>query len=164
VQASLPGVPSVVFDDGTVGFGSYSGYPQFFHENIYNYVEVVSLSHGKHSLKGGAEIRRNIENSNWDVGRPSYYFFDPLFFAIDQPADESAGVDPGFVSGQPAQLATNIRHWRNWEYGFFFQDDWKVSRRLTLNLGLRYDLYARHTELNNLATTFLKGAGSAPDR
>ena len=93
------------------------------------------------------------------MGRPSYIFFDPLFFAVDQPYDEGGGVDPGFVSGQPAQLATNIRHWRNWEYGFFFQDDWKVSRRLTLNLGLRYDLYTRHTELNNLATTFLKGPG-----
>lgn len=159
VQAGLPGVPSIAFADGTVGFGAYNGYPQFFHENIYNYVDVISLSHGKHSLKGGAEIRRNIENSTWNAGRPSYYFFDQVFFAIDQPLDESAGVDPGFVSGQPAQLAINIRHWRNWEYGFFFQDDWKVSRRLTLNLGLRYDLYTRHTELNNLATTFLKGPG-----
>ena len=158
-QAGLPGVPSILFDDGSAGFGAYNGYPQIFHENIYNYVDLVSLSHGKHSLKGGAEIRRNIENSNWDTGRPSYYFFDQLFFAIDQPYDEGAGVDPGFVSGQPAQLATNVRHWRNWEYGFFFQDDWKVSRRLTLNLGLRYDLYTRHTELNHLATTFLKGPG-----
>jgi len=158
-QAGPPGVPGVFFDDGSVGFGSYSGYPQIFNENIYNYVDLVSLSHGKHSLKGGVEIRRNIENSNWDVGRPSYYFFDQLFFAIDQPYDEGAWIDPGFVSGQPARLATNIRHWRNWEYGFFFQDDWKVSRRLTLNLGLRYDLYTRHTELNNLATTFLKGPG-----
>src|SRR3984893_7910670 len=135
-EATLPGVPGIGFDDLTVGFGSYSGYPQFFHENIYNYVDVISMSHGKHSLKGGAEIRRNIENSNWDHGRPSYYFFDQLFFAIDQPADEKfAGVDPGFISGQPAQLATSFRHWRNWEYGLFFQDDWKVSRRLTLNLG-----------------------------
>ena len=158
-QATLPGVPFIGFADETAGFGSYSGYPQFFHENIYNYVDVVSLSHGKHSLKGGAEVRRNIENSDKEVGRPSYYFFDQLFFAVDQPLLEGAGVDPGFVSGQPAQLATSFRHWRNWEYGFFFQDDWKIFRRLTLNLGLRYDLYTRHTELNNLATTFLKGPG-----
>ena len=158
-QASLPGVPDIEVDDGSVGFGSYAGYPQTFHENIYNYVDLVSLSHGKHSLKGGVEIRRNMENSNWDVGRPSYFFFDQLFFAVDQPWDEGAGIDPGFVSGQPARLEPSVRHFRNWEYGFFFQDDWKVSRRLTLNLGLRYDLYARHTELNNLATTFLKGPG-----
>jgi outer membrane receptor protein involved in Fe transport len=159
VQAGLPGVPSILFDDGSVGFGAYNGYPNIFHENIYNYVDLVSLSQGKHSLKGGAEIRRNIENSNFDVGRPSYIFFDQLFFAVDQPYDEFGGVDPGFVSGQPARLATSIRHWRNWEYGFFFQDDWKVTRSLTLNLGLRYDLYTRHTELNHLATTFLKGPG-----
>jgi hypothetical protein len=73
VQASLPGVPDIAFADGTVGFGSYNGYPQFFHENIYNYVDLVSVSHGKHSLKGGAEIRRNIENSDWNAGRPPYY-------------------------------------------------------------------------------------------
>jgi outer membrane receptor protein involved in Fe transport len=157
--ASLPGVPAIGFADGTVGFGAYSGYPQTFHENIYNYVDVISASHGKHTLKGGAEIRRNIENSDWNVGRPSYYFLDPLFFAVDQPYDEFAGVDPGFVNSQPTQLATSTRHWRNWEVGSFFQDDWKATKRLTLNLGLRYDLYARHTELNHLATTFLKGPG-----
>jgi hypothetical protein len=43
------------------------------------------------------------------------------------------------------------------ELGAYFQDDWKVTKRLTLNLGIRYDLYQRHHELNNLATTFLLG-------
>ena len=101
-QADFPGVPSIGFADASVGFGSYNGYPQLFHENIYSYADLVSLSHGKHSLKAGAEIRRNIENSNWAVGRPSYYFFDQLFFAIDQPSDEAGGIDPGFVSSKPA--------------------------------------------------------------
>ena len=79
IQASLPGVPDIEVDDGSVGFGSYAGYPQTFHENIYNYVDLVSLSHGKHSLKGGVEIRRNMENSNWDVGRPSLLFRPAVF-------------------------------------------------------------------------------------
>ena len=52
MQAALPGVPDIEFDDGTVGFGAYNGYPQIFHENIYNYVDLISISHGKHSLKG----------------------------------------------------------------------------------------------------------------
>jgi len=157
--ATQPGVPSIVFDDGSLGFGSYAGYPQIFHENIYTYADMVSLSHGKHSVKIGGDLRRNLENSEYNFGRPSYYFFDPLFFAIDAPYLENAGVDPGIISGAPAHLATNIRHWRNWEVGAYVQDDWKVRKRLTLNLGLRYDLYTRLTELNNLATTFLLGPG-----
>jgi outer membrane receptor protein involved in Fe transport len=158
VTVGLPGVPQIGFDDGTLGFGSYNGYPQTFHENIYHYTDLVSINHGKHSLKAGTEFRRNLENSDFNAGHPSYYFFDALFFAIDSPYTESAGVDPGIVSGTPAHLETSIRHWRNWEIGAYLQDDWKISKRLTLNLGIRYDL-TRHTELNNLATTFLKGPG-----
>ena len=44
--------------------------------------------------------------------------------------------------------------------GIYFQDDWKATKRLTLQLGLRWDLYSRHSELNNQATTFIPGPGS----
>ena len=44
--------------------------------------------------------------------------------------------------------------------GAYFQDDWKVSKRLTLNLGIRYDLYQRHHEEGGYATTFIVGPGS----
>src|ERR1700746_2128375 len=137
VSAALPGVPGIKFDEGTLGFGAYGGYPQFFHENIYSYSDLVSVNHAKHNIKTGVELRRNLENSNWDAGRPSYYFFDPLFFAADAPYAEGAGVDPGIVNGTPAHLESNVRHWRNWEFGAFLNDDWKLSRRFTLNLGLR---------------------------
>jgi hypothetical protein len=60
-----------------------------------------------------------------------------------------------------AQLSTNVRHWRNLEFGAFFQDDWKISKRLTLNLGIRYDLYQRHHEEANVATTFILGDSTA---
>jgi outer membrane receptor protein involved in Fe transport len=159
VAVPLPGVPSIAPDDGVLGFGTGEGVPQNFRENIYNYSDFVSITDGKHNLKAGGELRRNIENSDFNAGRPGYEFFDSLFFAIDAPYQEDVGVDPGFASGTPAQLATSVRHWRNWDIGAFLKDDWRVSRRLTLNLGLRYDLYTRNVELNNLATTFIKGPG-----
>lgn len=159
VTTALPGVPDIRFDDGSMGFGSYSGYPQTFHENIYSYSDMVSISHGKHNFKVGVDFRRNLENSEFNVARPSYYFQDFLRFAADAPYTQTAGVDPGIISGQPAQLASNFRHWRNLEMGAYFQDDWKVTRRLTLNLGMRYDLYTRHTELHDQVTTFIKGPG-----
>jgi Carboxypeptidase regulatory-like domain len=160
---SIPGIPSIYIGDGagTMGFGSYNGYPQFFKENIYNYADMVSINHGSHNIKVGAEIKRNIENSEFNVARPSYYFYDPFFFAVDAPYGMSAGVDPGFTTKSLAQLATNKRHWRNIEFGSFLQDDWKATPRLTLNLGVRYDLFQRHRELNNLATTFMPGPGTS---
>ena len=160
IHATNPGVPAIALDDGTAGFGSYNGYPQFFKEHEYSYGDMVSISHGSHNIKIGVDIKRNLENSEFNVARPSYEFVDSIWFAADAPYAGAAGVDPGFVSGQPAQLASNDRHWRNVEFGGYFQDDWKVSKRLTLNLGLRYDLFTRHNEEDNLATTFVLGPGN----
>ncbi len=165
------GVPDVGFGDGSAGFGSYNGYPQGFKENIYTYSDMVSIGHGNHNMKAGVDFRRNIENSEFNVARPSYYFYDQVFFAADAPYYQVAGVDPGICkapcpvsSYNPAPTAvldSNIRHWRNLEMGAYFQDDWKVSKRLTLNLGLRYDLYQRHHEEANNATTFILGPSTA---
>ena len=176
INTAQGGVPSTAFDDGAVGFGSYSGYPQFFKENIYTYSDMVAITHGNHNIKIGGDVRRNIENSEFNVARPSYYFTDPLFFAADAPYSVSAGVNPGICKPPCSQstiqqlvasnatpnanLESNVRHWRNIEFGAYFQDDWKVTKRLTLQLGLRYDLYKRHTEENNKATTFILGPGS----
>jgi hypothetical protein len=160
VSADQTGVPSIGFGSGDVGFGAYNGYPQFFHENIYTYSDMVSINKGKHALKIGGDVRRNIENSEFNVARPSYYFFDQLFLAADAPAEQIAGVDPGIVTGRPAELSTNNRAWRNVEFGFFVQDDWKVARNFTLNLGLRYDLYKRHTEKFGRVTDFILGPGN----
>jgi hypothetical protein len=161
-SAGNPGVPQINFGDTSVGFGAYSGYPQTFHDNIYTYSDMVSITLGNHNIKVGADLRRNIENSQFSVGRPYYYFYDPILFAADAPTEEDVGVDPGLAtnpSNPVAQLAENVRHWRNWEIGAYFQDDWKVSRRLTLNLGLRWDDFTRHTEEGNKATTFIPGPG-----
>ena len=160
IAVPLPGVPSVVTD--VVGFGTDEGAPQSFRENIYNYSDAVSARRGNHGLRVGAELRRNVENSDFNAGRPGYLFYDSLFFAIDAPFSEDVGVDPGFRADAPAQLATNIRHWRNWDIGAYLRDDWKVSRRLTVNLGLRYDIFTRSKELDGLATTFIRGPGYQP--
>jgi hypothetical protein len=168
VSVGVPGVPQIHFSDpSSVGFGSYNGYPQNFQENIYTYSDMISIGHGNHNMKAGVDFRRNIENSEFNVGRSSYYFYDQVAFAADSPYYQAAGVDPGICKAPcpvssynpnpQGVLSTNIRHWRNLEFGAYFQDDWKVSKRLTLNLGMRYDLYQRHHEEAGVATTFILG-------
>jgi hypothetical protein len=172
-SVGIGGVPQIHFSNTSqVGFGSYNGYPQNFKENVYTYSDMVSISHGNHNMKAGVDFRRNIENSEFNVGRNSYYFYDQVFFAADAPYYQAAGVDPGickapcpqnsYNQNPTANLSTNIRHWRNLEFGAYFQDDWKVNKRLTLNLGMRYDVFQRHHEEANAATTFILG-NSAPN-
>ncbi len=160
VPKDQAGVPAIGFGTGEIGFGAYNGYPQFFHEEIYSFSDMLSITHGKHALKAGYNLNINQENSEFNVARPSYYFFDPIFFAADLPAEEAAGVDPGILTNTPAALATNNRAWRNKEWGAFFQDDWKVNPHLTLNLGIRYDYYSRHTEKFGRVTQFVFGPGT----
>ncbi len=152
VGAANAGVPQIGLDTGEVSFGNYNGYPQLFHENVFHFSDMVTWSRGRHTWKFGGELKRNYENSEFNVGRPSYNFADAITFAQGDVEAEAAGVDPGQVDpktgaslGQ-AHLSSNIRAWRNWEFGGFINDDWKVSPRLTLTLGLRYDLYTRHDE------------------
>ncbi len=156
IAVDLPGLPSI--DDGTLGFGA--GQPSDFREHIYSYGDTISLIRGKHNVKFGGKLRRDMENSEIGAGIPIYSFFDPLFFAIDAPYSENVGVDPGFATGAPAQLADNVRHWRYWEVSGFGEDAWKISRRFLLNVALRYDLHTGDEELNRLATTFLQGPGA----
>jgi Carboxypeptidase regulatory-like domain/TonB dependent receptor-like, beta-barrel len=160
VPADQAGVPSDFFATGEPYFGAYNGYPQFFQENIYDFSDMLSLTHGKHAMKTGFDLHRNQENSTFNVARPSYYFLDQLFFATDTPALQIAGVDPGIVTNHPAELATNNRAWRNMDWGAFFQDDWKFNSHLTLNLGIRYDVYSRHTEKFGRMTQFIFGSGN----
>jgi len=166
IGSNNSGVPEITMDTGEVDFGNYAGYPQIFHEEVFQYADLVTVSHGKHEIKFGGNIQRNYENSEFNVGRPSYEFADSVALAAAQPEAVAAGVDPGAIdpttgnsTGQ-AHLSSNIRAWRNWEFGAFVNDNFKVTPRLTLVLGLRYDLYTRHTEKYGQATQFILPSGT----
>ncbi len=159
--ANAAGVPEIALDSGEVDFGNYSGYPQIFHEEVFHFADMVTISHGKHTWKIGGDIMRNYENSEFDVGRPSYDFTDSLALTMAEPYVEAAGVVPGAIDPATGQstgsgaLGSNIRAWRNVNLGAFVNDDWKVTPRLTFQLGLRYDLFSRHTEKYGQVTTLI---------
>ena len=156
IEAGAAGVPQIVDGANAVTyFGAYNGYPQRFHENVFNYSDVISISKGNHGIKIGAEFRRNQENSEFNVGRPSYTFYGLVYLALDDPYYQVGGVNPHIVDGtRRAELESNLRGWRNSEVGIFFNDDWKIRPNLTLNLGVRFDLYTRLKEVNGRATKF----------
>ncbi len=167
IAQNNPGVPAISIDTGEVNFGGYNGYPQIFHEEVFHFSDILTWIHGRHTLKWGGEVHRNYENSEFNVGRPSYEFGDSLFLATAQVEAQINGVDPGAVNLSTgtslggAHLASNIRAWRNVEFGAFINDDFKLTPRLTLTLGLRYDLYSRHSEKYGQVSRFVLPTGGA---
>ncbi|HUV14604.1 MAG TPA: TonB-dependent receptor [Acidobacteriota bacterium] len=164
ILAGDPGVP-FIYDAGSgVGvastFGSYNGYPQFFHENIYTWADTMSLNMGDHGFKIGGEVRRNQENSEFNVARPSTYFYDLVYIALDDPYYQVAGVNPDLENGTDNYLESSERGWRGTTVGLFFNDDWKVAPNLTVNLGVRWDWFSRLTEVHGRATQYSMTQGS----
>ncbi|MBI4483025.1 MAG: carboxypeptidase regulatory-like domain-containing protein [Acidobacteria bacterium] len=167
---TTPGIPLIGFDSGEAQMGAYNGFPQLFRDEVFEFRDVLSINKGSHGVKAGFEFRRRREPSEFNVARPSYYFFDSFWFAVDAPYLEVAGVDPGVPIGstpvkattpkeRPAQLQSNIRDWRALEFAWFVNDDFKITPRVTLNLGLRWDLYGRLHEARGRGTKFIQPEG-----
>jgi hypothetical protein len=107
-------------------------------ENTYTFQDSVSWTHGKHNFRFGAGLQREQNNQ---VG--FHYLAGELFlswadFMLGQSgAQNGSGVSNVF--GSLDLLGLFDRAYRDWEVWSYAQDDFKVTKRLTLNLGIRYD-------------------------
>ena len=153
--ANNAGVPSIGFDDGVLAFGNFSTNPAVFAQDTFHWVDTISMSRGNHNFKFGGEVRHIKDNSDFAVRRPSIAFANVLDFAMDEVrAVTNLGVNPATGLIEP-----NVRNFRFWESGIFFQDDWKVRSNLTVNLGIRHEWFGRPTEKNGLLTNIILGPG-----
>ena len=135
---------------------STSGYPSGYFQSSFNYKDVLSWIHGSHTWKMGGELRRVRSNSiNTSNFIPSYSFTSLLTFAADSPYQETRLVNP--QTGLPDVNRVGLR---DYEWALFLNDDWKVSRKLTLNLGVRYENFESPTEINGLLRDIVFGQGN----
>ena len=152
------------FGHMAVSFGSGGGAFQAFSnggrntdrpldQNLITFGDTYTWVLGRHSVKIGADFVRNEAVDGFAVNRGSprggitYTGSGPTALA-------------NFLQGNPANSATFVLNPRppmqtyNWETGYFVQDDFHVSPRLTLNLGMRYELFTPYTDKNDLLANF----------
>jgi hypothetical protein len=146
----LSGIPSFTPGEpfGTLGIGGLSsigvsvltGPPSVVHvQNIYSFADDVYLNRGKHGIKFGTLINRYNQG-----------MIPPVYAA----GSVSYGSLASFLKGVPSSvilLAPGFDVNRDFIYntlGFYVQDDWHFTPRLTFNLGLRYEFMTTPWELN----------------
>ena len=122
----------------------YPSESQFTNQDYHNVNATVTKVAGVHSLKSGFEFRALRANFQLPVSNFGTFGFNRGFTQRDPLRGEAASGNgfATFLLGSPASgsVAYNIASaYQMLYYGGFFQDDWRVSSRLTLNLGLRWD-------------------------
>ena len=119
------------------------GNPDLAIENTFQYADNLSVTRGNHTFKVGADFRRYRFDA---INGGGTLIFGSIFSSSsDTPGSGAPLAD--FLLGYPSNTdGKQLLDWsrqRDLYAGFFFQDDWKVSRRLTLNVGVRYDLFTQ---------------------
>jgi hypothetical protein len=138
--ASNISAPLVTFPDAS--FGTNTNVPQQSWQRKWQFRDDISKTIGKHTLKGGVDFIDNpSEGGFFEFSSTLEIDFaaDPSVILNDAKDYPQKFATPGAVTsmaqanGNPYFLVSTN------QLGFYFQDDWKVSNRLTLNLGVRWD-------------------------
>ncbi|HEV2201659.1 MAG TPA: TonB-dependent receptor [Bryobacteraceae bacterium] len=121
--------------------------PNFHLQNYWSLGEDLFYTKGKHALKLGFlgnRLQLITGETVWSRGRVNYLGGLPAFLQ-NQPSQELAAI-PGGIGR---------RHFRYETYGFYGQDDWRATSRLTLNFGLRYEFNTTPEESQGYQNTIL---------
>lgn len=139
----------------TIGNPNFSGGLRA--QNIWQIVDQFSINAGRHSMKAGVDYR-DWRNSFINRLNPSgnFSFTTGLTGNPLSPAGTGVGLAT-FLLGEVSSGTLGFRPFfqaRANPLALYFQDDWKINSRLTLNLGVRYDISFGFKEIHNRHSNF----------
>ncbi|MBS1840711.1 MAG: carboxypeptidase regulatory-like domain-containing protein [Acidobacteria bacterium] len=122
-------------------------------QNLITYGDTLTWIKGKHAFRMGGDMVYNEAQDGFALNRGN---------VRGSITYSGTGLTPftSFLLGLPGRSVSTVSKPRpamdvhNWESGFFFQDTWKVNSRVTVNLGLRYELITPFIDKNDLIANF----------
>ncbi len=147
--------PPFIQISGYTDIGNPITGPRNTYENLYNISGAMSWSRGRHLFKFGGGYQYQQINVTQGIATNGFFVFAP-FPVTDAFASFLSGTPVVFLQG----LGNFSRHIRGNGFDAYAQDTYKVTPRLTLNLGLRYELPMPDTEIHNLDSIFIPGRQS----
>jgi hypothetical protein len=140
------GIPNVSLQGVYAGFGNGSEGPYENNNSAIQFINNLSWIRGKHSLKFGGEVRHDRYNQVGNqFARGQFTFQRNATVNLAAPSNVITG-DPfaEFLLGEvyQAEAAVSIAEaqFRSTGFALYVDDNWKISQRVTLNIGLRYEL------------------------
>ena len=172
-QLGIPGINDPTNLQSTGGFpnisiaglsplGNQDFFPELLRENNYQLVDSFTYTRGSHSFKFGGDLRRRQHGFYQPQNARGDFSFDQQFTNSLQ---SGAGQIPfggsslaSFLLGFPisafrdGQKGSYGMSW--WEFSAYAMDDYRVTPKLTLNLGIRYDIYTPQVEQHDRLANF----------
>jgi hypothetical protein len=153
----------------SIGFGSRSfnsgigsaniGTQQMFANATFHFADNLTIIRGRHMMKMGGQALRQRMNTFYagNNGRTGLMTFSGRFTGRNS-GTVDGWSDADFYLGLPETLGLGLQSgtWghRKTIWGFYFQDDWRVSDTLTLNLGLRWEYHTPLVEVKDRQANF----------
>lgn len=135
--------------------GAITG-PRQSAQNSFEEQDSLSWIRGAHATKFGVDLLRTQLNMFQAIAPNAFFIFASTFPTNDPVANLMLGAPVTFYQG----LGDFHRALRDWSFGLYAQDEWRLTSRFTLNYGLRYESVNPFTEVKNRVNGFVPGVQS----